>query len=47
MLCPGGAGLGHSNTQVTKMCSPLQVDVVERAMDEPFGGKYAVGISSP
>ena len=31
--------LGHSNTQVTEMYSHLSPDVMERAMDETFGGE--------
>lgn len=31
--------LGHSSTQVTEMYSHLQADVMERAMDETFGGQ--------
>jgi site-specific recombinase XerD len=30
--------LGHSNTQVTEMYSHLSPDVMDRAMEETFGG---------
>jgi site-specific recombinase XerD len=31
--------LGHSNTQVTEMYSHLSPEVMDRAMEETFGGK--------
>ncbi len=30
--------LGHSNTQVTEMYSPLSPDLMDRAMEETFSG---------
>jgi integrase len=31
--------LGHSNTQVTEMCSHLSPEVMDRAIEETFGGE--------
>jgi len=39
--------LGHSNTQVTEMYSHLSPEVMDRAMEETFGGSWAVGERSP